>query len=213
MEVVNVMRELNNAMRDFLEVFPDEDTKAEAAECLYFAGGCIVNLLLDLPVVDYDLFITEAERGEALKEYFATHKVPQAFSVKARTENAVTLLHTPSGRVYQLVTRFTGPPDRVFTTFDFEHCKAYYMPTKVPAATAWSANEDIIRAKKLVYTGKKDVFTLNTMKRMCKFVARGWVPDNESILNLHRAIQNRPHIDTPAECAAQKVGFYGSSFT
>lgn len=195
---------LDAVFNEFLEVFPAA-LHGDLKSNLYFAGGCVVNHVLGVPIVDYDMFVKSSETRDSLCQYF---QETEHAAVKVKTKNAITLELT-EGKVVQLVTRFTGDTDRIFKDFDFEHTKSYYDP----ARNTIKYDADIIMNKKLVYTGEKDQFTLNTLKRLCKFVARGWNPTNETIINLHRAIQNRPHIDTPEEREMQTVGFYGSSFT
>lgn len=182
-----------------------EDARVWAAQALYFAGGCIVSLAQGAQPVDYDIFITDEYVRDYVVQVLSGYS-GVAVQIKAKTENAITLT-LPTGQVVQIVTRFTGPPERVFSTFDYEHCKAYY----VPHTRQLHGNWDLILDKKLVYTGEKDQFTLNTLKRMVKFVRRGYVPDNESLVNLHKAI-HKQDLNDPEVHRAQTIGFYGSSF-
>lgn len=194
-----------NAMLDkLLRAFP-ENMHSFIKENAYFAGGCVVDLVLGDEVRDYDVFLKTEEAAVKTREFFSVPANRNEF-VKVVTDNAVTFV--VDGVPFQVITRFYGPTERVFKSFDFTHCKSFYDPH----TNTLTYDEDIIKNKVLVYDGMKDEFTLNTLKRLCKFVSRGWVPTNETILNLHRAIQNRPPIDNPEEHRAQTVGFYGSSF-
>ncbi len=176
-----------------------------ALQDLFFAGGCVFNYANNEPVNDFDVFIATEATRDAVRAHFQAN--PQG--VLVQTENAVTLKVPHAEAPFQIVTRFVGGVDRIFKDFDFEMTKSFY----VPHTDTLSCDLDIVHNKKLIYTGQKDTYTLNTLKRLCKFVARGWEPDNQTIINLHRAIQRRPSIDDPAEHAAQTIGFYGSSFT
>lgn len=173
----------------------------------YIAGGAIVNFLIKQPIADYDMFIVSDEARDRIRGWFVEQDWNQEgrdWRIKALTQNAVTVAFD-SGEVIQLVTRFTGYPERVFKSFDFEHCKAYF----VPSTDTLLYNEDMIMNKKLVYTGEDD-YPLNTMKRLVKFIRRGWDIDNESILNLAKKM-SRTKLDDPEIYKEQVIGFYGSS--
>lgn len=203
MENLELKNHLDSVFNELLQLFP-QAFHDDLYKNMYFAGGCIVNFLLGKPIVDYDMFIKSADVRDSFKTYMQEVTL---LEVIANTQNAVTF-RLNSGAIVQVVTRFTGETDRIFASFDFEHCKSFYDI----AQGTFGYNADLIADMKLVYTGEKDEFTLNTLKRLCKFVSRGWTPDNQSIINLHRAIQNRPHIDNAEERQMQTIGFYGSSF-
>ena len=166
----------------------------------YIAGGAIVSLALNEIVHDIDIFFKGADSAQKVKQYFKECDSPY---VKALTDNGITF--RASTGVFQFVTRFTGPVDRVFTSFDFEHCKAYFDL----ATHDLVYNKDIIYNKKLVYTGE-DEYPVNTLKRLVRFVRRGWRPSNDTILNLATKLNS---IDFKSEegRAQQLIGFYGSS--
>ncbi len=197
---------LNKAFNIFLETLPSSLRPLAQSQC-YIAGGAIVSLVAGEPVQDYDLFVRTNAARDTFRAHYERNKAVEGnkYWVKAFTENAVTIKVDNFDTVFQLVTRFTGTPDRVFTTFDFEHVKAYF----VPDTGEFHADVPIILGKNLIYTGEKDVFTLNTLKRMVKFVKRGYMPDDDSLINLHLAIQKRD-LNDPGERRAQTVGFYGT---
>lgn len=196
-----IQQYLDQAFQELLDTMP-RDLHEEVRGNLYFAGGCIVNLTRREAVIDYDLFSVESPVLEKLSHWYRTDGRQY---LKTETENALTI-RTSSGAVFQIVTRFYGPPSRVFTTFDFEHCKCFYHPGH---KTLYS-NRDVIINSKLIYTGEKDEFTLNTLKRLVKFTNRGWVVDNQSLINLHKAIHARD-LNDPVEYKKQTIGYYGSS--
>ena len=195
-----------------------EAVRQQVLQQMYVAGGAIVSLVLDEEPQDYDLWFDDSSAIEPFKKRLKAKDPLPGCELLVETENGITLKFS-TGEVVQLVTRFTGPPSRVFESFDYTHCKAYYRPAhylgavqeEVPAEL--HLNRELIEAKKLHYDGLKDQYALNTLKRMCKFVSRGWTPDNETVMNLYRAIQKSPPIDVPEEHKRQVVGFYGSSFT
>lgn len=173
----------------------------------FIAGGAIVSLVLGETPNDYDYFIKTAELKKNLVEYFNANPITVSHEVKAVTENGITLeLRAPKGNIdIQIITRFIGPIDRVFTSFDYEHCKAYFDLS----THNLYYKKDIIMRKELIYTGQ-DGYPVNAVKRLVRFVRRGWKPQNETIMNLVDAI-SALDMKCPAVRADQLIGFYGSS--
>lgn len=196
---------LSDVMSMFLKLFP---AGLKIKENVYVAGGAIVNLRTDTTVADYDFFIKSDEARDyivtLLGDYFDTHAPDdRACELRAHTQNGYTLNF--DGTIIQLVTRFTGPPERVFKSFDFEHCKAFYDY----ATGELVYNEELIMSKKLVYTGE-DNYPLNTMKRLVKFIRRGYDIDNESVLALAKKL-SAMDLEDETVLKEQLIGFYGSS--
>jgi hypothetical protein len=187
------------AMQEFLGVF-DTEARALIEQKIYLAGGAIVDTVLGITPQDYDIFCVDQATVDVISD-----RLPKTIALKSWTDNAMTFEYR--GKVFQVVTRFHGEPSRVFTTFDFEHCKAFYRP----AQGELFYYEDLIVNKKLRYTGEKDEYTLNTLKRFGKYTSRGWTPDNESVIRLHKACAKKD-LDDPEEFKKQICGFYGSSF-
>lgn len=190
----------------FINLFPGKLQQDIMRQSSYFAGGCIVSLLQGEKIQDYDIFLTDEQAVDVAKSYFDSMCI-FTDEIVANTENAITVRLPGVEAVVQIVTRFYGNPDRVFSSFDFEHCKTFY----IPHAKLANYDLDLIVNKKLVYTGEKDQFPLNTLKRFGKYCSRGYTPDNESVINLVRAC-GQIDIDDPEVARVQKVGFYGSSF-
>jgi hypothetical protein len=201
-----VQARLQTAFDTLVSLFPAELAGIVKANA-YFAGGCVVDLVRDEEPRDYDVFIQTEDAVNAIRAYWADLPTVPDVEIRAVTDNAVTLGY--KGYIFQIVTRFFGPTDRVFKTFDFTHCMSYFDPS----TGALSYDEALIIKRQLRYNGEKDEYPLNTLKRLCKFVSRGWTPDNETITNLYKAVQKRPPFSDPEEHKMQTVGFYGSSFT
>ncbi len=207
---------LRGVVVQVLRVLPP-DQREKVAGKIYIAGGAIVSLVLGETPVDYDIFVDDVETADRFRNA-AGLAVNVSSEVLARTENAITW-KLATGEVVQVVTRFTGPPSRVFDSFDYSHCKCYYRPAHYLGAVQEEVaaelvyDPELIKQKSLHYDGIKDEFALNTLKRGFKFASRGWLTDNESVINLYRTIQKSPSIDEPAERRKQTIGFYGSSLT
>jgi hypothetical protein len=174
----------------------------------YIAGGAIVNLVLDEPINDYDIFFKSQGAALEFRTYFKQLQefpADRKLQVRAITENGITILITETDEIIQMVTRFFGPTDRVFKSFDFVHCMAYFDL----ATHDLHYNQEIILRKELVYSDS-DQYPVNAMKRLVRFVNRGWQPNNETILNLCDRISKMDLSDEKVR-ADQLIGFYGSS--
>lgn len=172
----------------------------------FIAGGAIVNLVLGETPNDYDYFVKTAELNKKLKDHFNVNPITPHYLVKAITENGITfeLLTNEKLVDIQIITRFIGPIERVFTSFDYEHCKAYF---DLHTHNLYY-KKSIIMNKELIYTGK-DGYPVNALKRLVRFVRRGWKPNNETIINLADTI-SALDMKCPAVRSNQLIGFYGS---
>lgn len=203
----NLKRWLRVALTQFLGRFPESD-RERVKNSVYIAGGSIVNYLLSEDVKDFDFFVKTEEQCNWIRDYFANHPDKKSIGLRARTMNAITLEFSDLYRepAIQVITRFFGPPERVFTTFDYEHCKCYYDFQ----TDELHYNEEVILKKQLRYTGEKDKYSLNTLKRLVKYTNRGWKVDNESLVNLHKSCAKND-LNDPEVMKELAGGFYGSS--
>jgi len=136
----------------------------------FFAGGCIVSLVNDEEISDYDLWF---EREIEVDRVLAFVKNP-----KRKSRFSVTI-ELASGKLVQLVkTRCLGSPEATVGTFDFQHTQAFYTR----AGRLW-CDEEFLKKKMLVYNqGNRDHLT-NTMERMFKFVRRGYFVNKKTIVD------------------------------
>lgn len=186
----------------FLTLFDEPVLVARISTDMFFAGGCIVDQVLGEEPRDYDIFFKTEEVASAMRKYLEEHKD----KLKALTTNAATMVI--DGIAIQAVTRFVGPVTRIFKDFDYEHTKSYYDLETDQLVY----NRDLILAKELRYTGEKDRFSLNTLKRLVKFTNRGWHVDNASLVALHKTCAKND-LNDPEVMRELAAGFYGSSFT
>jgi len=102
-----------------------------------------------------------------LAEYFKNPKMnqPIPYNPVAISSNAITLFEG-----IQIITRFTGDPERIHTNFDFVHCTNYY--TKSTGVVYNQPALESTLTKELRYIGSK--FPICSLFRIRKFVARGW---------------------------------------
>src|SRR6202000_1614307 len=101
--------------------------RPKALQKIYVAGGAIVNLVLDTAPEDYDLFVEDQETADLFKAVCSLASPPENAELLANTQNGVTF-KLRTGEVVQVITRFVGPPSRVFESFDYVHCKCFFIP-------------------------------------------------------------------------------------
>jgi hypothetical protein len=82
------------------------------------------------------------------------------------TPNAISLTHG-----IQLITRFTGQPEKILSNFDFIHTNNYYLYGTNQLVTNHKAIESIL-TRQLIYNGSK--YPICSMIRTRKFIKRGW---------------------------------------
>lgn len=87
----------------------------------------------------------------------------------------------------QLIFRFIGEPEEVFTTFDYEHCKTYWRPNPLGLTLGkvhYSGQcQESLAKNELIYTGNTR-FVLSAISRLNKYIKRGWGISPSSLLSL-----------------------------
>jgi hypothetical protein len=87
----------------------------------------------------------------------------------------------------QLIFRFVGEPEEVFSTFDYEHCKTYWRPSPLGIAdgkvTFSGKSLESLAKNELIYTGQSR-FVLSAISRLNKFIKRGWGVAPSSLLSI-----------------------------
>lgn len=153
--------------------------------------------------VSTDAFINSFNR--VAKEHNWKNKKDNVYPVFL-SHNALTLSND-----VQIIFRFIGEPEEVFTTFDFEHCKTYWRPAPLGVAsgkTCFSGNSLECLAKgELLYT-KQSRFILSAMSRMAKFVKRGWEMPPNSLVSLASSAAEVNWKD-PKKLKEELLGIYG----
>lgn len=190
---------LDVILNEVIQLFP-EHVQETLREEFYIAGGAIVSYLQNEPISDYDIFVRSLTGVLVVNRYSHTLQ-----GLKTSTENAVTVELKGPKAPAQIITRFHGEPKRIFESFDYEHCKAYY----VSSTRELVYNKDLIVNKKLRYTGE-DSYPVNALSRMAKYISRGYKIDKESVLNLAMKL-SKTNLDDPKVYSDQLIGFYGSS--
>lgn len=119
------------------------------------------------------------------------------------SKNAITLTNK-----IQLVTKFYGSPSEITSRFDFEHTKCY-----------WDNNGRVnypqksllcITSKELNYV-KGHKYPLSTLRRVCKFLKRGWKISAIDLIHIALDI-NALDLKNEKVAKEQFEGLYGDFF-
>jgi hypothetical protein len=140
----------------------------------FISGGAIVSLLLDEPVNDFDVYFTDNNSMKYFNSLVNNSVTNLVKEINAEyhgakinglmiTSNAITLKNN-----FQLITKTCGEPKDVTSTFDYEHCRAYYIPAEDKLFIS-PLTYNCIMNRKLVIHNKEALHN-----REQKFIDRGW---------------------------------------
>lgn len=153
-----------------------DDASLNLKKGWFIAGGAIVSLLQGEEPNDYDMYFESNDWCTYYSDTVQNKKYDYLIANvgsyanmpvdgKLVTTNAITLNNN-----FQLITKLTGQPTDVTKSFDYEHCRAYYIPeTHVLYMTKLTYN--CIMQKRLV---KHNVNPDASYSRESKFMNKGW---------------------------------------
>lgn len=172
MKISQIEKLLNGIIKKFIdEIKPPNDVK-KAIENGFITGGCIPTMIEGGYVPDYDFYFQSEKDSKVFADYIRKqHKNKISFD----SENAITL-----DNKLQFIIKFTGKPDDIVKTFDFEHLKSY-----LPVYGKLKYNNDVFRLileKELIYTGSH--FPLASLLRTRKYIKRGWTITAKEMLKI-----------------------------
>lgn len=174
---------------DWVSTLP-EKLRDDVRDAVVVTGGCIASMLLQEPVNDYDLYLSDHDTLERLARHYLEGKgaylndktrvrilikssgarkyepkEDAKYSLIYVTENAITLSDD-----IQIVTRFVGDAATIHENYDFLHATNYWtwktgLVLNEPALTS-------LITKELRYMGSK--YPLCSIIRTRKFVKRGF---------------------------------------
>ncbi len=188
------------------------------AHC-FIAGGCFASLLNNEEVNDYDFYFTNYDAVNKFtsniqsslkkaKVFSKQNKLKYTFKQTHESDQALSFEFYPDfGKPIkiQFITKYYGEPKEVVGKFDFLHCQSYYYP----ATGDKSVNTD--RYGKNLEFNLKSPYPMSALKRMVKFVKRGYlIPDGE-LLKICLAI-NALEINSNKDVEEQLKGMYNAQF-
>ena len=209
-------------------------------DALCIAGGAVPSLLRGDQPKDYDVFfnnptvLSDWLREQITLPFPATIQqdevnprlsrleLPEGFdyaryndkqqraSAKVRyvSPNSISLANG-----VQIILRFIGQPEDLFTTFDYEHCKVCWTPLAESPLTGrieyHGESQKALAKNQLLYRGGSR-FQLSAMLRAAKFVKRGWSLPASTLLSLAKGIKQLD-LANPEVLHAELQGIYGLS--
>jgi hypothetical protein len=148
-------------------------------------------------------FIEEFNRVCKSKSQTAKHAAPSYLS-----HNALSLTNG-----VQLIFRFVGEPEEVFSTFDYEHCKTYWRPSALGISDGkvefLGKSLESLAKNELVYTSNSR-FVLSAISRLNKFIKRGWGVAPSSLLAIASSAA-KVNWQNKEELREELLGIYGIS--
>jgi len=191
MKAIAIEKLLKGLSDNFLNSIKDETLKEEVKNNFFIAGGCIPSMMLNEFVSDFDIYFTNKETADKIREYYFKLILPGSnshppYNVKVEGEfykityneevkknsflpifislQAITLTDK-----VQLITKFYGEPKDVVENFDWAHLKSYF---KYPKLFIHDSTYRLINEKELIYTGSK--YPLSSFLRTRKYIKKGW---------------------------------------
>jgi hypothetical protein len=162
---------INNIRNFYLEIYnrkqlteDEQDWKwSDKFNCLYRLKHKNYELLDEAEL--YNNWEKYTEITDALSSKFITEKEGEYIPI-CITPNAISLTNK-----IQLITRFTGTPEKILSNFDFVHTNNYYKFDTNELVTNKKSLESIL-TKQLIYNGSK--YPICSLIRTRKFIQRGW---------------------------------------
>jgi hypothetical protein len=142
-----------------------------ASNDIFIAGGAIRDLYCNQPVNDYDIYFKTKKLAKRFTKDWVNFINYKQFSILAITKNAITL-QLLSGEKVQFITRdvYCGRPDAVIDRFDFTNSMCYYHNNRL----ILTVKMRVACEKNLLVYNRECIFPINSIKRLVKFMYRGW---------------------------------------
>lgn len=222
MASVNVtLMTLRLEVEKWLESLPTP-LRTEVRNNYVLAGGSIVSTILDLPVNDYDIWISDNRVLANLLNFYIEPLGYTAYisadtetvSIKNKTshvlETGLFLYKFPSNPIVDTISHFSVTlrnkfqiiymrnalyPRELVNTFDFAHNKVYITndSTNLDYYT-----ESVIKDPQLIYTGSTQ--PISTLIRVAKHVNKGKIISAETLAKIAKDIVALPKEQQLAEC-------------
>lgn len=182
----------------------------------FISGNSIASLYFKQNVNDYDFYFLDENSAntfkKTIKETLSGKKNARfsnvnklKFDFKHESDNALSFDIIPDvgeNIKVQFITKFFGPPSQVVKNFDFHHCMNYFYPQRY---------ELIFNAQNT--TGRELKFNISSpypiaaLKRMNKFISRGWSITDDELLKIGLAI-NSLEMTSASDIKEQIHGLY-----
>ncbi len=197
-----ISEKLLSKFDEWLDSIKDSSVKKVVKENTIITGGCIASMFLKEKVNDFDFYFRTQEAAYIVAEYY-TDILNRALLRKIRVRkqlkkvgdsvnifirgNGILETEKKEGEIYypifvtnnaitlseniQCIIRFVGEPEKICDEFDFVHITNYWCSWERKLVINSKAIESLLN-KELIYKGSK--FSIATLFRVRKFLARGW---------------------------------------
>ena len=194
-----IVETIQKTIDAWAESVDDDKIKEIIQNRVIVTGGCIVSMLLDEHVNDYDVYLTNQEDVIAVSEYYmnkADEKTrKEMFDPRFIDDERYAIIRNDFGSYkvvdakgkfspvfftdnaitltddVQIITRFYGDPKGIHENFDYVHTTSYFLSEDGTLHLKKKAMEAVL-ARELRYVGSR--YPLASIVRMRKFIKRGW---------------------------------------
>lgn len=210
-----IRNKIERKFESWLKSIDDDELVEKLRKHTIITGGCIVSMLLNEDVNDYDIYFETDVIAREVAEYYVgkvddkTRK--EIFDIKVIDEDRLILLNTDMGCYkvekvdgkyapvfftdnaitlkdgIQLIIRFTGDPTTIHSNYDYVHATSYWHSADGKLVLHPEALESIL-TKELRYVGSK--YPVSSIIRMRKFIARGWFINAGQVLKIAMQISD-----------------------
>lgn len=171
----SITNRLQQKFDEMVNLLPSQFTD-EFKEKAYIAGGCIYSLVNDIPVHDYDFFITDKDFGDRLINYFKDVATKDGYKeAKVGIYRGKKLLITKYaisfGEEFQIVVKYVGLPEDVCDEFDFKHNKFAFKDGELLEFDDWK----YLETDKLYFNEGRVRDVSGTIQRIPKMIEKGFI--------------------------------------
>ena len=185
---------------ELCELLP-KNLQKEFMKNSYISGGCIYGFINDIEYDDYDFFLKNKFIADKIKNHFVDefvelHKI-DVFIDKSKTikkyfyneveyiitDNAITI--KKDNKKYQIIYKLCGLPDYVVRKFDFIHCMLVYNYGTLQYCEGYIFD---VESNVIIYNEETDKRIEDSFIRMLKYIRRGMIINNLSLLYMLRKV-------------------------
>ena len=211
-EDVKLVLFLKTIRDEILDGFINTELKDLVLNTGFITGGCFNSLYHREQVNDYDIYFKTEQAAARFKkiidkglkegEAFTNQKILK-LQFKHSSDNAITFQTFKFGQSIQIqfIIKYSGTPKEVTNRFDFQHAKNYF-DFKMSFLDVSYLNSH----KELVFNMEAS-HPFEAIKRMNKFISKGWSIDDQEIAKMVIAI-NQVYIANEEDLAKNLSGKY-----
>lgn len=153
----------------------------------YIAGGCFKDIFNNKKPKDIDIFFNNCDDFENAEDYFDKSK---EYKYVYSSDNAYCYKHLKTGIYVDIICKIYGKPEDVIEQFDFSITKyAYYKEKEKYVSVFNDFYFKHLENKVLCFNGEIP-YPVHTLKRLVRYIQRGYSPTFDSLCCLVSAIKD-----------------------